>query len=440
VVAQPTKPKPYELAPTFERAVAVLCCSRPRFYGRIGHALDPDCITDEAAKLSVRAVHAINADLGRGPGSPLVVFQRLHNWRAAGRATLEQINAVSDMVDDVEDAGMPDEDGIVNELAPVLKRRLRDKAVRAAIAAHGKDDDLHGVVALEQKAERLGQVDTSIGTIVGEASFEDIRELRALQRLRTGIVELDTALAGGHQRAGLACVMGGSGDGKSMMLSHQAGVSTVDGHVVGAITLELPRAIWNARAVANMTGIPINALLTDDAEIERRAMEELEAHSTGLLVVQQMPAQGTSVEDVAAWVDNVEQHVGRKMTVLIVDYVDKMWVPPRKGRDVSTYDAGKVNMEGLRAFVEVREMWGWTASQSQGRKKQSKLLDLADTAESMNKPRIADLWITLNVSEEQDEVSFFIAKHRTARSRFTVGPLPTEFEVGRVAPILLEAA
>lgn len=434
-VAEEKTDQPYELAASFLRAVVVMACTQPRFYGRIGYALDPECIADGATKLALRAAHAINADLGHGPASSLVLIQRLHNWKTEGKVAVEHISAVVDLFDDAEDAGLPDEESAVNELAPMLRRRLRRDATLAAMEAYKAQGDLGQVVALEEQAQRIGVVDTSIGVVVGDASFEDIRHLRTLQRLRTGVPELDAGLNGGLQRAGLGCVCGGAGDGKSMFLSHVGGVAAFDGHVVGAVSLELPRAIWNARVIASMTGIPIDALLSDES-VEERAKRELRARSgVGCIVVQQMPPQGTTVADVIQWVENAEDHIGRRMDVLIIDYVDKMVAPARGGKEMGTYDTGKVVMEGLRGFAEERGIWCWTASQSQGRQKKRKLLDLGDTAESMNKPRVADLWVTLNVTDEQDEISFFIAKHRTARARFTVGPLPTEFEVGRIAPV-----
>ena len=429
------KPEPYGLAPEFERAVVVLACSRSQFYGRIGHALEPDALGMSAARVAMQAAHTIHAEVGHGPDSSVVLMQRLHSWMRGGKLALEQVHAVSDMFDDAEDVGLPGEEEAVNELRPVLASRIRREAVREAMRSHGMQKDLSSVVALEDRAQRIGMVDTNIGVVVGKGSFEDIRALRKLNRLRTGIPELDQALRGGHQRGGLAAWCGGTGDGKSMALSHQAGVSCVDGHIVAAVTLELPRAIWQARSIANITGIPIDALLDEDSS-EQRALELMTERSDGMLVVHQMPGEGTTCRDVFTWVDGVEKFLGRKVSVLIVDYADKLYVPPRKGgKEVGSYDAGKHVMEDLRGFAVDRDLWMWTASQSQGRERRRKKLDTGDTAESINKPRIADLWITLNVSEDQEEVEFFVAKHRTAKARITVGPLPTEFEVGRVAPI-----
>ena len=429
--------KPYGLASGFESAVAYLACTHPRFYGRIGHAVDPDCVANEAAALSLRAARVIYGEMGRGPDSSLLVVQRLHRWRVDGKYSLSAISAVVDMFDAVEDGGVPNVEGVVNELAPVLRERLRREAVVVANEQHGRQGDLSRVVALEKRAASLGKSDVSIGTVLGDASFADIHELRKLTRLRTGIMELDVALKGGLQRAGLGCVMGATGAGKSMFLSHVAGVAAKDGRCVAAVSLEIPKGIWNARVIANMTNLPIECLLNDQATEDKAKAILAAQQDTGFIVVHQMSSVGTTVDHLAEWVANVEAYCGKPIEVLIVDYVDKLAAPMRNGKELGSYETGKIVMEDLRAFAEKKNIWCWSASQSQGRNDRKKrLLDHSDTADSINKPRIADLWITLNVSEEQEEISFFIAKHRTAKGRIPVGPLPTEFEVGRVAPIV----
>ena len=425
----------YGLDPTFETVIATMCASRPRFFGRIGYAVDPECLSDDSAKLVMQACQAINKDLGHGPDSTIIVVQRLRSWMSKGRVTIERIREAVDMFDDAEDAGLPSEEAVVVELKPVLQQAMRKEAVRVAIDHHGKQRDLGRVVELEKRATTLGEVDTSIGVIVGDASFDDIDALSKLQRLPSAILELDAELDGGLQRAGLGVVIGASGDGKSMFLSHQAGVSTMQGHFVLYATLELPRPIVQARIIANMTGIPINALLADKPLREKaKQMLRDQADRVGMCIVQEFPPQATTVDDVIRWMNECEQFTGQQCTVLITDYGDKFKAPGKK--DTSLYDTGRIVFEALRGIADQRKIWSWTGCQGT-RQKKNKILDLNDAADSMHKIRVADLVVTLNCDGE-DEMKFHIAKHRTGRSKRTVGPLPTEFEVGRIAPILLD--
>jgi hypothetical protein len=46
-----------------------------------------------------------------------------------------------------------------------------------------------------------------------------------------------------------------------------------------------------------------------------------------------------------------------------------------------------------------------------------------------------DLLISVNYDDETQENSFFFAKNRHGEGRRTVGPLPTNYALGQVAPV-----
>ena len=426
--------KPYNLDPRFEAAVVTLACSKPRFYGRVGHALESEALASDASKLAVRAAQDIARTNGSGPQSALLVVQRCRRWMVDGKVTLEQVRAVADLFDDAEDRGLPNEDAVIAELAPVLAQRIRDVAVRAAIDSFGKGGDLAKVVELETKATRIGIADTSIGTILGAGSFEEMAALQRIERLPLGIAEVDAEI-GGADRGGLAFFLGGPGDGKSMGLSHVSGYALLQGLHVACATLELPRAVQFARVKANLTGLSIDEVLTTRAEEARHRLEQM-SHRLGRYVVQSFPAKVATVEDITSWVTLVEQQADRPVDVLVVDYADKLAAPAKRGDRDNDYKAAGYVYETLRLYAENTGKFLWTASQATRQKDKKKKLDLSDSADSMEKVRVADLVITLNVSPDANEMSFFIAKNRTGKGRITIGPLPCDFAYGQIAPVL----
>lgn len=439
MVAPVKRNNPYNLDPRVERHVVTLCCSRMTFYGRIGTNLDPELLRDESAQHALRAAHSIAHDLGHGPKNPLLVLQRLRRLMDDGRITLEAIRKVADMFDTCEDEGLLDEESLASELTPMLQQRLRDDAVQAAIESFGRKGDLSRAMALEEKAMRVGQVDTSVGTILGPESFNEIVALKDLERLSTNILELDSVLDGGLQAGGLGVCVGGSGDGKSMFLTHQAGGSVVAGLHVAYATLELPRPMVMARIKANMTGVPINTLLSGDVVKAQRRLDSM-GDRLGRLVVQEFTPYVSTVEDIIEWVDRVEQQSGRKIDLLAVDYGDKIGVKAKKGdQQSSEYTSGRVVFEGLRVYAHAQKKFCWTASQASRQKDRKRKLDLNDVADSMHKIRVADLVITFNLEDMNDGESpmltIRVAKHRTGRSRVEVGPLVTMYELGRVCPV-----
>lgn len=430
------KKAPYNLDPAFERAVVALACLNQRFYGRICSELDPELFKSDVAKLAMRASRAIFRDVGHGPGSGMIVVQRLRRWVADGKVKFEEVKKVAEMLDDAEDAGLPDPEAVIAELSPIIALRLRDEAVQESIASFGKGGDLTKVVKLEERAARVGQADTSIGTFLGAASWEEVQSLRHLERLTTGIVELDAVLDGGLQRGGLGMWLAESGGGKSLSLSHTAAACLANGLFVGYISYELPPPLVLARIKANLTGIPTNALMAGQTAEAQRILNAM-APKLGRLVVHELTPYATTVEDLFAWVENAEEFAQREMDLLVIDYADKIGVKKMREDDTSGYNSSRVVYESIRIYAHERKKFAWTASQATRRKDRKRRLDMNDTADSMHKVRIVDLCVTINPvgeegGDESPEHEFFVAKHRTGRSRISVGPLPSAWEVGQM--------
>lgn len=226
-----------------------------------------------------------------------------------------------------------------------------------------------------------------------------------------------------------------------MALNHVACQKVWEGGFVGYATLELAKAFIEARAIANLTSVPTTDIENLDPGATEKAKRRLTdaLASGGVLHVKDFTPQLTQVEDLARWVEECEQERGRKMDLLIVDYADKLGAPSRKGEQKSGYETGRIVADGLKNFASGKGMWCWTASQSR-RKDKSKgggaPKDLDDIADSMEKPRIAHIVVTLNAcGDEADEILYFVAKNRSGKSRQKVGPIPHDFPLGRMSPV-----
>lgn len=425
--------EPYPISPEFERALVFLACTNSAFYDRIGYALDHEALPTPAAQLCVRAVQAYAKDHGSGPTSAVLVIQRLQRWRYEGQITHEEIIAVDDLLGAAEDAGVPPEDQVVTELKPLLQRRLQSQAIKTAMDEYAKRGDFARVLDIIHRANAIGSVDRSLGHTMGASSFDLIDQLRHIERLPLGCLELDSSIGGGAARGQMTVFVGGAGGGKSMQLTHTGALSSMHGLFVAYATLELPVPIVLARLMAAITGITIDSIMLGNEDAKQR----MASTPLGPLVVKDFPPQSTTVQHLQEWVAAVEQEEGRAVDVLVVDYADKLSAPTKsKKGDDNGYKAMEVVYESLRLYGAAKRMWTLTASQSTGRDRKSKLLDLSHVADSMHKVRVADLVITINTSEENDEVTYFVAKNRTGAGRKTIGPLPTDFACGLVTPII----
>lgn len=446
----PPSVKPYDLDPAFERGVALLCCRSPKFWAAVGQYLDPEALCQEPCKMAVQACREVALDLGRGPDNPLLVLQRLRRRMGEGKVSHEQLVAVSDALEQAEDAGALDEESAAAEVAPVLKRRLHREAMVAATEEFGSRGDFGKVRELLDVADKVGEASSAdSGGVIGLDTFESIAVLRGLRRTSTGVLDLDHAMGGGLWRSALGLVVGAARAGKSMFLSNQAAQAMLDGLNTALVTLELPRPIVEARIVANLTGVATNDILCGGGERAARAkMADLMAgkgrapgFKLGRLHVVNMAPRVTTVADISAYFKRCEEEDGAPLQMLLVDYADRVGVPSKGKGEVSTYVAGGVVIEGLQELVRSRNGWGWTGSQMRSQEKGKKAADAESGADSKNKGRYADVVVTLNPgSDSADtgrgegcrEVLYNVAKDRMGADEIHVGPLPTDFAFGRM--------
>jgi len=428
---------PYFFEPRFERAVALYACRSTRFWGRVGKDLEPDALGCDEAKHAVRAAVAIAQDNQRGPGSLIVALQRLRSWVEDGKLSPEDVEAVSDYFDAAEDAGLPPEEDVVAELAKLLKKRAKGDIARAAAADYAAKNDFENTKREIARAEAIGGVDTTVGVELGEEAFAAIEADAKLKRLSTGILDLDMLLNGGRPFGTLNMYAGGPGVGKSMALSHEACSDIRAGLHTAYATLEVPIPGISARIMANLTGVPIDAILAEPRCAER-ALAQLKL---GRLHIQAFSPRVTTMEDIAEWVKSLEEKTGHKIDSLKVDYADRMGSRRAKKKDGSSYDLGEHVTQDLWDYANGEshlapkvKRWVSSATQATRKKDQRKKVTTDDVADSMHKSRITDMLISIN--QDPDGYVWFVAKNRYGKSDVSAGPLPHELECGRVVEIV----
>lgn len=435
---------PYNFAAKFEDVVTYCACTNASFYGAAGRELEPDALANPVNALLMQAAHAVAQELGSGPGSAAVVVQRLARWRHEGRVKHEQVLEASDALDATELAGVPDTAALLHELVPVLQRRIEQKALHEGITAQARGEGLQVFVDAHTKAAGLGKVDRSLGLEIGtDAAFAEVERARLLDHLPLGVAELDTVLDGGPPRGTLTVLLAPQKGGKSMFLGHVSAAAMRRGQFVAYATLEVSRAEMTARIKANISGVPINTLLREGDTAEARAVFRDMQDALGPCRVQSFPARHTSVADLRRWVGDIERSHGRRLDLLVVDYLDKLRPPQRRGPPSKLYDTMSEVYEEARVWAEQTGLWLITATQSKGRPGNGRsakpgdndVLDMGDEADSVEKSRIADLFITMNPRDDGKQVLFFVAGNRHGQQRVSAGPVPVDFKVGRIAPV-----
>jgi KaiC/GvpD/RAD55 family RecA-like ATPase len=425
--------------PKYERQMVTRACSHPKFFGRTAHEVNPALLGSEVGKLALEAARAIFVVTKKGPESLMMVIQQLQTWRVEGKVTQEKVAAVSDYFDDAADEGLDSVEAVEGLLLPILQRRLDKQAALAGMDAYGKNQDFSNVESILARKKRLGIQDLSIGHRLGPELLQDLKKAKSIITIPTGVEELDRDLGGGVPRGQMLVWIAGPGGGKSMALSHSSAHSLTMGLHVAYATLELPEHVVRSRVMSNLVGIPINDLLAS----EMKVLELFSRIETmGIFTVKHFTAHSTTVEDITEWVKTLEEQNGAPIDKLQIDYCDKLVSFSTKEKAGGDYISMREVYERTRIYGETRNIVCETASQSQGRQEKGKhggkktKIDLEHTADSMHKVRVADIVVTNNYDEDNGEMGFWIAKHRTGTSRVMAGPLPTDFKCGAVAPVV----
>jgi archaellum biogenesis ATPase FlaH len=339
---------------------------------------------------------------------------------------------VDEMFNAAVDTGLPEEEEAVQQLVQILRRRIHQEIVGDVSKTFARRGDFTPIARRIEAAEDLGSTDTTLGTVLGTASFSEIEELRNLVRLGFGIPEVDSEIGGGVPKGTLTTLIGEEKGGKSMSLVQVSAEALLKEHNVYFATLELPRVFQLIRLKANLTGVPIDSIINGSLPVAKERVRQLIEGEDGRLEVKEFSAGTTTPRDIFRWVKASEAHSGNRCSVLVIDYADLL----SAGKDLKSYEAGKKVYIELRAFARAHDCWVFTASQAQRKTKDRKRIKLEHVADSMHKVRIADLIISLNKADDDtDSLVWHIAGGRYCPTGAETPPLPHDFECGRVGPV-----
>jgi len=429
----------YPFDPGFEKAVVHFCTFDSRFFGRIGVELEPPAFSDPVSQVVMKLAHDIFKDLSKGPESPIQILQRIRRQVDDGKAVIEDITRVSDFLEDCSQAarGMTSAT-VLEELTPMIRRRLERRAMTEGTTVFAKKGDLGAVADLIQRARRVGLVDATGGVRLGPASFGRIEKLRQIQRLPIGIPELDVELNGGLVRGGVAVIASDTGGGKTMTMNQWVGHALSHGLNVAVASLELPEEEWEARVIANRTGCSIDAIMQGgvDAESSQERLVEM-LPRLGVLTTKFFSPQATTFETIKDWVRTEALAIGAPIDLLVIDYAEKL--KGRSMKDKRQKDEKRDPMEevfeDMRHFTYVDKEVGWIVTASQVKNRNARKhtrVEADDLAGSSEKARSSSLVVVVSKTSEGDAYEFYVAKHTQGKSRFKVGPFPHDETCGRI--------
>ena len=235
--------------------------------------------------------------------------------------TFDMVNAATDS--NLKDPGQLQEnhyDWLLQDFETFSKH----KALEAAIlkSADLLENGEYG--ACEELVKQAVQI--GLQKDLGTDYFADPRaRLEAIKdkngQISTGWPALDKKLFGGFNRGELNIFAGGSGSGKSLFMANMGVNWCLQGLNVMYLTFELSENLVSMRLDSMTSEIPSRDVFKSIDNVEMKV--KMIGKKAGAFQVKYMPT-GKNANDVRAYLKEYEIKTGRKVDVLLIDYLDLM--------------------------------------------------------------------------------------------------------------------
>lgn len=275
----------------------------------------------------------------------------------------------------------------------------------------------YGMVEELVKEAMLVSLQTDLGLVYNENPEQRNAELFSEQgSISTGYKELDLMLGGGFGYGELEIFVAPSGGGKSVALQNIALNFAERGMNGVYITLELKENLVASRIDSMLIGknkTAIRGNLTGTS-----AEVRLKSRSHGELRIKRMPETTTTVNDIKAYLRELNIQTGMKIDFICVDYLDLL-SSPRCTNLSDTFTKDKCVSEELRAMADAENIVCVSASQLNrtGAGKDVNEYDHTNIAGGISKVYTADNVIGIHNTSalrERGEIHFQMLKTRNS--------------------------
>lgn len=179
-------------------------------------------------------------------------------------------------------------------------------------------------------------------------------------QISTGWTTVDKRLFGGMNKGELNIFAGGSGAGKSLFLANLGVNWALQGLNVVYLTLELSEELVSMRVDSMVTEIASRDIFRQIDEVEMRV--RVIGKKSGTYQVKYMPS-GKTTNDIRSYLKEYEIKLGRRVDVLLVDYLDLLMPISKRISAENLFVKDKYVSEELRNLAVEKNCILVTASQ-----------------------------------------------------------------------------
>ena len=246
-------------------------------------------------------------------------------------------------------------------------------------------------------------------------------------QISTGWPGLDKKLFGGFNRGELNIFAGGSGSGKSLFLANLGVNFALTGLNVVYLTFELSEALVSMRVDSMTTDIPSRDIFKSIDDVEMKV--KMIGKKSGAFQVKYMPT-GKNANDIRSYLKEYEIKTGKKVDVLLVDYLDLMHPIAAKISAENLFVKDKYVSEELRNLAMELNTIFVTASQLNRSSVEEIEFDHSHISGGISKINTADNLIGIFTSRAMRERGRYQIQLMKTRSSSGVGQkIDLEFDV-----------
>lgn len=432
--SSPTTEK-FDFDQDFQGQIVYLACIDQTFMRKVAHLLKPEYfeLTRHSALIALAMRHWKKWDAVMA--TPQVITQAYKDAASSKffnkDLATEALSGIKEVFEEIRQSRAGNASGlnadyIADKVAEFVRHQAVINAVTEAVDLIGKGDF--------KRIEKLVSDATKIGIESEEAGGDYFERLalrnveRAEQQaglkpprgITTGHPKLDLLLYHrGFGRKELNVLMGGAKAGKTTALIEFASGAVMAGYNVLYVTLEVSNRIIEERADARFSDTPISDLVGHFREVNERVEKLAQQACCGRFFIAEYPSGTMSPGMLRAL---LERHKAKGMTydMVVVDYADIM-APDYRTND--PIENSKQVYIGLRAIAQEWNIAMLTATQSNRDGFKSVTAKAEHVSDDFNKVRTADLFISINSTEEErreGKARLYFAASRNQRSGMTV--------------------
>lgn len=224
---------------------------------------------------------------------------------------------------------------------------------------------------------------------------------------------LDLAMGGGLGAGELGIILAGGKVGKSTLLGRFAAGAVWQNKTAAIATGELSGEKYRKRIDAMTIGIPsyelTRAAYADDAERPSKKMQrslrdiqermrQARQQMKGNLWIKQWPTNKGKIRDIEVWLDQLEDHIGKRVDILYVDYI-RVFKPNTRFEE-HRLAIGEIALD-LRGLAVERDIPVWTAQQANRPALKKERLEPSDLAEDISAFWTLDFLLALCQTEQE---------------------------------------